>query len=351
MSAWNAEISLAPIGQVLLPQLSTAVPAFTELEPYRDRNLNTWRTQGAHSLHTSNKNEFVLKVNDREFGATLFAEAQHLLNHATEQRAHLINEVTNCPAHSLSPSWLFVTIYYFSLYVAMSWTRAANSAILYLDKDAVKKYCGSASQAPGAGAFELSLYVDPNNATPYVRFRKCGINHFHEAVWVTTHQAAKRTSDEIRVRSSLRKATSEELLCLRGLSLFEGYQFASPLYWQSRMRNGVNYRPGFSYRSVVKHNFLRTVSKLSSPSCTSLSDVISLGERAKGLLKGVNDPFSAVDSCIDLLVSQALFIESATETSLRQLCNFHSIKSSAFAARKSFRRSTRSGALLIDIPD
>lgn len=328
-----------------------AVPAFTELEPYRDRNLNTWRTQGAHSLHVSSKTEFTLKVNDREFGATLFAEAQHLLNHAAEQRAHVINEVASCPPGSLSPSWLFVTLYYLSLYVAMSWTRAANSAIVYLDKDAIGKYCGLVPNKPGAGAFELSLYVDPASATPYVRFKKCSTSHFHEAVWIAVHRIAKDTANQIKLGSSLRKPTSEELLCLRGLSLFEGYQFTSPLYWQSRTRNGVNYRPGFSYRSVVKHNFLRTVSKLSGPQFLSLSDVVALGEHAKGLLRGVSDPFSAADSCIDLLLSQTLFIESATEASLALLCKFHDISSSAFASRKAFRRSTRSGTLAIDIPD
>lgn len=351
MSAWNVEEFLAPISRTLLQALSVAVPAFTELEPYRDRSLNTWRTKGAHSLHASNAKEFVLKVNDREFGATLFAEAQHLLNHATEQRAHVANEVANCPSNSLSPSWLFVTLYYLSLYVAMSWTRAANSAIVYLDKQAIENYCGAALSKPGAGAFELCLFVDPISSTPFVRFKKCSTSHFHEAVWITAHRIAKDTANKIKIGSSLRKPTAEELLCLRGLSLFEGHQFANPLYWQSRVRNGVNYRPGFSYRSVVKHNFLRTLSRLSGPQLASLSDVVALGERAKGLLQGVSDPFSATDSSIDLLVSQTLFIEAATEASLALLCKFHDFSSSAFAARKAFRRSTRSGALAIDIPD
>lgn len=349
MNAWNADV--APIGQALLPQLSVAIPAFTDLEPYRDRNLNNWRIQGAHSLFTSNTLGFVLKVNDREYGATLFAEAQHLLNHSTEQRAHVISELANCPAQSLSPSWLFVTLYYLSLYVAMAWTRAANSAIIYLDRDAIKNYCGPVAKFPGAGAFELSLHIDPATLTPYVSFKKCSTSHFHEAVWITAHRIAKNVSEEIKSRSSLRKVTTEELLCLRGLSLFEGYSFSTPLFWQSRARNGVNYRPGFSYRSVVKNNFLHTRSKLRGPRFNSLSDVVALGERAKGALRGTIDPFDSIDSCVELLVSQTLFIEAATEATLMQLCTFHEIRSSAFSARKAFRRSTRCGALALDIPD
>ncbi|WP_155420191.1 hypothetical protein [Burkholderia cepacia] len=349
MKAWDADV--APIGQALLPKLSVAIPAFTELEPYRDRNLNSWRTRGAHTLFTSNTSEFVLKVNDREFGATLFAEAQHLLNHSTEQRAHIISELANCSAPSLSPSWLFVTLYYLSLYVAMSWTRAANSAIIYLDKEAIKSYCGSATKTPGAGAFELSLYVDPTTLTPYVSFKKCSTSHFHEAVWIAAHRIAKNVAKEIEQRSALRRPTAEEIICLRGLNLFDGYSFSAPLYWQSRARSGVNYRPGFSYRSVVKNNFLRTVAKLSGPRFNSLSDVIALGERAKGSLRGTTDPLNSMDNCIELLVSQTLFIETATEATLMQLCKFRDIKSSAFSARKSFRRSTRFDTLTLDIPE
>lgn len=348
MNIWHADV--APVGHALLPELSVVIPAFTELEPYRDRNLNNWRAKGAHSLFKSNASEFVLKVNDREFGATLFAETQHLLNQSMEQRAHIISEIKNCSTQSLSPSWLFITLYYLSLYVAMSWTRAANSAIIYLDKDAIKSYCGSAVKTPGSGAFELSLYVDPKTSAPYVSFKKCKTSHFHEAVWIAAHRIVKNVAMKIEQRSALRKPTAEELLCLRGLKLFEGYSFSTPLYWQSRARNGINYRPGFSYRSVVKNNFLRTVARLSGPSYNSLSDVITLGERAKGSLRGVADPLSSMDGCIDLLVSQTLFLETATEATLRQLCEFRDIESSAFSARKSFWRPSRTDALVLDIP-
>lgn len=349
MNPWNIDVE--PIGQALLPQLSVAIPEYTMLEPYRDRNFNNWRVQGAYNLHASNTSEFVLKVNDREFGGVLFAEAQHLLNHAAEQRAHIINELASCNVQSLSPSWLFVTLYYLSLYVAMSWTRVANSAIIYLDKEAINIYCGPAAKKPGAGAFELSLFLDDATSIPYVTFKKCSTSHFHEAVWIAAHRTAKRVSDDIKSQSTLRKPTNSELLCLRGLSLFEGHSFSAPLYWQSRARNGVNYRPGFSYRSVVKNNFLRIAAKLSKPRFNSLSDVVTSGERAKLLLRGVADPFTSIDSCIELLIGQTLFIEAAAEATLIQLCNFHELKSSAFSARKSFRRSTRSGALTLDIPD
>lgn len=349
MNTWHS--STAPIGQILLSELSVAIPAFTELEPYRDLNLNNWRTRGAHSLHKSTSSEFTLKVNDREFGATLFAEAQHLLNHATEQRAHVENEVASCSAQTLSPSWLFVTLYYLSLYVAMSWTRTANASIVYLDKEAIKQYCGVTEKTPGAGAFELSLEVDPLTSTPYAKFKKCSTSHFHEAVWATAHRISKEISNEIRSSTALRKPTNEELLCLRGLGLFEGYQFSNPLYWQSRVRNGINYRPGFSYRSVVKNNFLRTVKKLSGPSLGSLSDVVSLGERAKRSLQGITDPFNAIDSCLDLLISQTLFIETAAEATLLQLCKFHDLSSSAFAARKSFRKHSHRSHIALTHPD
>jgi hypothetical protein len=336
------------VSRVFLSDLVEAIPAFTQLEPYRDRNFNAWRSKGAHSFHSSTTSWFELQVNSREFGATAFAEAQHLLNHAAEQRAHVLNALSS--KGEPSPSWLFVTVYYMALYVAMSWTRSANSAVVYLDRDAIKQYCGPTSRAPAAGAFELRSYLEPSTSICYVRFKKCGSSHFHEAVWIAVHALARRAYEAINLASLGRKATEEECLALRGLNLFQGYQFDSPLYWQSKARNGVNYRPGYSYRSVVKNNIMRTVAKLAKPRFAGIEDAIALGERAKASLRGVKDAFDSIDSCLDLLISQTLVVELITESTLREVCRYHELSSSAFTARESFRRTTRCTSSVIDIP-
>ena len=339
---------MSAIARVFLPELLDVIPEFTELEPYRDRNLNSWRRNGAHSLQSATASTFVLQVNQREYGATLFAEAQHLLNHAAEQRAHMLNALST--GAEPSPSWLLVSLYYMSLYAAMSWTRVANAAIVYLDRDAINEYGGAGLKMPAAGAFELQSHLDPATSISYATFKKCSSSHFHEAVWVAVHKLAGQATSKIGAMSANRKPTDDELVALRGLSLFQGYQFRNPLVWQSKLRNGVNYRPGYSYRSVVKHNFLRVAARLSKPRLVDIAEVVANGERAKASLHGVVDPFDAVDSCIDLLVSQTLFLEESTESALIELCNHHELSSSAFRARGSYRRATRRHTSVIDIP-
>jgi len=239
----------SPVARQLLSGLIDVVPEFTELEPYRDRNLNNWRKAGSYFLQGSTAKSFVLQVAQREYGAVLFAEGQHLLNHAAEHRAHLLNAIKS--NREPSPSWTLVTFYYFSLFVAMAWTRASNAAILYLDKDSIAEYCSGAGAKPGGGAFEAMASLDSQTGISSVEFRKCATTHFHEAVWISVFKQTRKLFQAIRLQSSVRKATVEEILALRGLELFDGLTFDSPQAWPSKFRNAINYRPGFSYRSVV----------------------------------------------------------------------------------------------------
>lgn len=348
MNAWSKEISA--IGHALLPDLSVVIPEYTQLEPYRDRNLNSWREKGSYNFHVATQNSFELQVNLREYGAILFAEAQHLLNHAAEQRAHILSLLASTKERDPSPSWLFVTLYYMALYVAMSWTRVANVAVVYLDKDSIRRYCAMSNKFPRGGAFTVSTRIDPSSSIPYTKFKKCNSSHFHEAVWITAHGIADRLKIDIESKTSGRRPTSDEFLALRGLSLFQGYQFPQPMVWQSHIRNGINYRPGYSYRSVVKNNFLHTLALLSKPNFPTLNDVISFGERAKHKLLKQEDPFKSIDNCVDLLVSQTLFIETAVEASLIEFCKFRNLKYSAFSSRKNFRRKTCCANSILNTP-
>lgn len=327
-----------PIARQLLDRLIHAVPEFTNVEPYRDKNLNTWRTNGSYLLTTSSKGTFTLQISQREYGGALFAEGQHLLNHAAENRAHLLALLNT--GQEPSPSWAFVTLYYFAFFVAMAWTRASNSAIVFLDKDAIDKFCAGAAQRPGAGAFEVQAFVDPITDISYARFRKCALSHFHEAVWQAVYHQVSLFRHAISDQSSSRKPTDEELLALRGLALFEGVTFKKPLVWQSLLRNAVNYRPGFSYRSVVKNNFLRTTSRLSGPALSSLDEVVAQGERAKANVRGFDHPSDAPNDSIDLLLAQVIFLEQHTEEAFVQLCKMNSLETSAFSQRKKYKKAS-----------
>ena len=122
----------SPTARYLLQSLLQVVPPFTELEPYRDFNLNNWRKSGSYAVSTVSTKSFTLVVNNqREYAAALFSDAQHLLNQVSEHRGHLMNVLAS--GREPSPTWIFVTVYYMALYSAMAFTRTANKAVIYLD--------------------------------------------------------------------------------------------------------------------------------------------------------------------------------------------------------------------------
>src|SRR4051812_24641770 len=112
-------MTITAAGRYVLAHLLDVVPDFTVLEPFRDRNISTWIRDGAFSVASSTPRALILNVNQREYAAHLVAEIHHLLNQASEHRALLMLH-TSDPASS--PSWLLVSIYYLSLYVAMAWS-------------------------------------------------------------------------------------------------------------------------------------------------------------------------------------------------------------------------------------
>lgn len=326
----------SPVARYFLRSLLDVVPVYTTLEPYRDLNMNVWRTKGAHSLVSSDSSKFVLNVNQREYATNLLAEIQHLLNHAMEHRAHLVNSLST--GDEPSPAWTFVSLYYFSLFVAMAWTRIANKGIFYLDKDAISEYCRSSPKSPGAGAFCATASQDPVTLAFHVTFKKCTRSHFHEAVWLCAANEAKEVADWVGQLSSGRSATAEELVSLRAMRLFVGSKFKDPQTWPSVLRNSLNYRPGFGYRSIPKNNNLKIRSRLVKTKWSNISDAVSFGERAKNALGNTKEPFDSVNDAVDLLIVQSVLLESFVEESVRHLCSLQNLTCSATMQRAKFGR-------------
>jgi hypothetical protein len=331
-----AKLPPSPVARYFLRSLLDVIPVYTTLEPYRDLNMNVWRKKGAHSLISSDSSKFVLIVNQREYAANLMAEVQHLLNHAMEHRAHLVNSLST--GEDPSPAWTFVSLYYFSLFVAMAWTRIANKGIFYLDKEAVSEYCNSSQKFPGAGAFCASASRDPATLAYHITFKKCSRSHFHEAVWVCAANEAKEAADWIEKLSSGRRATTEELDSLKAMRLFGGSKFNDPQTWPSVLRNSLNYRPGFGYRSVPKHNNLKIRSRLVKSSWSNMSEVVSFGEKAKQALGNTKEPFESINDAVDLLIVQSVLLENFVEESVRHLCSLQDLACSAATQRAKFGR-------------
>ena len=329
--------------RLLAGTLQEIVPPYTELEPVRDNNLNKWRNDGAYSVEASTNRSFTLKVSTREFGAALFSDAQHLLNHVAEQRSHLLCAVAK---NEHSPSWNLVTLYYQALFAAMAFTRAANSSIQYMDQSALRRCLGNSTPAPGAGVFSLLGRIDPATSTATVIFNKTRQSHFHDAVWVTVCNTMDSLVSKIMPRTMMRNATPEEIEALRIAKIFKGLPYADPLTWPSVLRNGINYRPGFSYRSVVRHNFIKVGSRIRRPPFKTLSEVLEFGESAKAKLSGTLSPFEEPNYCVDLLVSYAVLLERITEEAFAYLCVQNDLRTSIIACRKRFASaSASSGAI------
>lgn len=327
----------SPVARYFLRSLLDVVPVFTNLEPYRDLNMNVWRKNGAYSMIFADANKFILQVNQREYAANLVAEVNHLLNHAMEHRAHLINSLTT--GDDPSPAWSFVSLYYFSLFIAMAWTRVANKGIFYLDKEAVTEYCGSLQKNPGAGAFCVTAIQDPATLAFHVTFKKCSRNHFHEAVWLGAANEAKEAAVWIEQLSSGRRATPEELVSLQAMKLFMGCKFNDPQTWPSVLRNSVNYRPGFGYRSVPRNNNLKIRARLTKTNWKNVAEVVMFGERAKQTLANTKEPFEAANDSVDLLIAQTLLLERFVEESIKHLCILQELPCSAMAQRAKFGRT------------
>ena len=148
------------ISKVISDELNQLIPEDTVVEPYRDKSLNEWRTNGSYSCSISNKKMIELKVNQREYAAVVFSECNHFLNHACEHRALLLNTLSG--EEDPSPSWGIVSLYYMALFLALALTRACNKSFVFLDKAGVAQLAqdtGRDNDTPGAGSFILPLFM------------------------------------------------------------------------------------------------------------------------------------------------------------------------------------------------
>lgn len=266
----------------------------------------------------------------------MFADGQHLLNHVMEHRAHLLNSIST--GRESSPTWMFVTIYYMSLYAAMALTRAANSALIFLDKEALIEFCGNAVPRPGGGAFLVSAFTDPLTNQSQVRIQDAKRSHFHEAVWANSDNELRKAFNWISLQSSTRSPSADELLDMRALNLFVKTKFQVGAVWPSKLRNALNYRPGYSYRSVIQHNFLSLNSGLLKPAFASLEALVLHGERAQLSLSKFADPLDSPNHAIDLLLVYGLLLEKYAGEAFDAVCKANGLTSSAVRQRSKFSR-------------
>lgn len=299
-----------------LENATDAMPeySFEQLKP--DFFLNDWRNLGKITpTSDSSKKHVQLQVHPYEYGGATFNDAQALMNQATEHRATLYRflQYTGDP----SPSWTFVTVYYWGLFIALAWSRLVGSAIVYLDRPAlVPLFQGSGNLGAG-GAYTLKCGTVLGTSQRIVTLKKCSHSHFHEAVWsfLATDmysRYAKSSTDEKTTDSDI-ELEKRIFLCLAHDNFKEAH------VWPSLLRNAVNYRPAFSYTGVSGKAMLDICSYLREMELASIEEVVDSYEDITRKIKKIGNSLSPVDVHIEaskLLVLKILLLGELCESIL-----------------------------------
>ncbi len=178
------------------------------------------------------------------FASALVNEIQSLLDHASEHRA-IVQKIATA-SNDCSPSWLFVSTYYWSFFCALALLRLGGLAAWHLDKKALQHlFAGSGLAAPGGGTYVLK--VGQTLGTAKRNFHLTGqSDKYHETVWKTL---ASLTEPEIVRVKGLPGASATQISELEMFMCIANDRFAPP-NWPSTLRNAINYRPGFSYTAI-----------------------------------------------------------------------------------------------------
>lgn len=323
---------VAPLLQRIL--LST-IPPNSALGKGTQSSIWDWRAKGSIQVLNRTSKTLELAVNPYEIAEATYCDIQHLMNHATEHRAYLVNSLT--ANKDPSPSWTFVTAYYWALFLSLALSRMQNKAIVFLDSDSVQAMSsGVVGSKLGGGVFRISLDVFETTSRRKAQLSKSRNSHFHEVVWNDVYCFASTQVNDLELTSRERKLGEDEMLDLRAFRCFTGVRFKEPHAWQSTLRNAVNYRHGFSYRSITENNELGLFKLMKNPSKINLRAVVEECEVAISELKGVRDPLEAPAISASLLMYQALILDAYCRAALDGFCGNRGIDTDLTQKRSQF---------------
>jgi hypothetical protein len=323
---------VAPLLQRVL--LST-IPSNSSLGKGTHSSIWGWRTKGSIQVLSNTGSALELAVNPYEIAEATYCDIQHLMNHATEHRAYLVNALAT--DKDPSPSWTFVTAYYWALFLSLALSRIQNKAIVFLDRDSVQAMsAGVVGSTPGGGVFRISLDVFETTSRRKALLSKSRNSHFHEVVWSDVFQFATTQVNVLEFTSKERKLSEDEMLDLRAFRCFTGVRFKEPHAWQSTLRNAINYRHGFSYRSITENNDLRLFKLIQTPSKINLKMLVEECEIAVSELKSIRDPLESPAISASLLIYQALILDAYCRAALDGFCENRGIDTYLAQKRSQF---------------
>jgi hypothetical protein len=307
------------------------VPSGTRVYHVRAVPLNLWRDKGSFTVISCTKNQVSIEASASEIGGALLADTEYLLDHAAEHQASLRDAVVVQNWHS--PAWMLVTLYYWGFFSALALTRISGSSAWFLDKKALNQFktlAGSAMQ-PGAGALYLVVdaYVSATVRRMSLRPSK---SQLHDASWTV----------------AMRLITEIFKHCDRNVNLFE-YRFWSALKrigdlwgadWASKLRNAINYRPGYGYREVIKDKGIDSIRYLRQQTPIAFHDLVDVLESETAAIRFGSDPSTDIALASRLLglfsISLAMIVQTLhAEVIIRQSgdIRWKSLRNSFFSAR------------------
>jgi hypothetical protein len=274
----------------------------------KDWTLTTWRTSGEPMiLPPPRPYSLYFQASPYSFASALLNEVQLLLDHAAEHRALVQSTVS--AKNDCSPSWLFVTTYYWSLFAALAFVRLLGKAAWYLDKGSLNSLvAGTMAKAPAAGTYILHVGAIQGSARRDFFLRQSD-ERFHEATWKLVADLIKPNLDRV-----IHGATSGQTEQLSEISVFrcladDPFRTTN---WPSSLRNAINYKPGFTYQAVhgvdliENYTFLRRL---------SLHDWSSLSDQYLAIAKDVKrgaDPQNVLGPSTQLLALKAIILGELT---------------------------------------
>jgi hypothetical protein len=281
----------------------------------KEWTLTAWRTSGELVLAPiQHPGSLTFQGSPYSFASAMLNEVQLLLDHAAEHRVMIHSNVSTNQV--CSPSWLFVTTYYWALFAALAFVRLQGKAAWYLDKQSLKTLvAGTPMRAPSGGTYMLEAGTVQGSARRDFNLKQSS-DRFHEATWKLVTELMKPHLD--RVTSVTTSGETDQLAEISIFRCLVDDPFRTP-NWPSTLRNAINYRPGFTYQSVHGVDLLDNYAffrDLVPNGWESIStEYLAI---ARGISKG-SEPDGVLEPATKLLSLKALMLGDLTTNLLNQV--------------------------------
>jgi hypothetical protein len=301
------------IWQACLARALDVIPEETR-STQPDWNLTAWRTSGEPAVVSNVGNKTTFQASPYSFGSALLNEVQSLLDHAAEHRAFIqcnISLKSDC-----SPSWLFVTTYYWGLFSALAIIRLLGHAAWYMDKRELHElFAGSGISPSGAGTYLLEVGTLQGTTRRDFHFAKTP-DRFHEASWKLLDSWFTQ-----QINAVTKTTTSNDTNQIAEISLFNcviQQVFQTP-NWSSTLRNAVNYKPGFTYKSVHGEDTIELYSFFRKLQLFDFNTLTHEYYDLLSLIPNNSSPIDEVSTAAKLVSLKAVLLDELANSLIREV--------------------------------